>query len=94
MIERWLALQQEILGPTYEEATIALIDALRDFIKTDMEIANDIFREGGMTEKEVKAMQERGREYMLPFRQMLADLETYRLDPTLNGVCPIPDEWK
>ena len=69
------------LPPDYPEALMKLIDALRDFIRSEEELGRDLLREEQITRETYDAAQKR----MEPYRIMLKDLEDREFDPTLNG---------
>ena len=64
----------------YPEAHMKLIDALRDYIRTDETIGRDLLNEGSITLKQFDA----GSAALKPMREMLAELEKHEIDPTLG----------
>ena len=78
-IARWLDEQ----GPDWPTAHVALIDALRDYVRACEGDTRDLLDEGSITGEQ--AMAEAAR--LVRFRVMLADLEDDQLfDPTLRGL--------
>jgi hypothetical protein len=64
----------------YPEAHMGLIDALRNYIRTDEALARDLLNEGSITLKQYDA----GNFAIQPMRLMLADLEKHEINPTLG----------
>jgi len=64
----------------YPEAHMGLIDALRNYIRTDEAIARELLNDGSITIKQFNA----GNFSIQPMRLMLADLEKHEIDPTLG----------
>lgn len=63
----------------WPEAHIRLIDALRDYIRSDEAVAKDLLDEGQIT----RAEYDEGMAATNPMRAMLAELETHEMDPTI-----------
>jgi len=76
-IIRWLSEQP----PDWPEAHLNLIDALRDYIRAEEALANDLLDEGSITREQYNE----GMLSVVPMRMMLADLERHEIDPTLGG---------
>ena len=69
------------MGPDYPEALVNLIDALRAYIRVDIETADDLLCEGTITRAEYnKAMIETKQLMML-----LRHLEKAQVNPSLFG---------
>lgn len=66
--------------PDWPEAHVKLIDALRDYIRSDDMIGRDLFQEGSITREAL----EKGMAAIDPMRAMLADLEKHEINPTLG----------
>jgi hypothetical protein len=64
----------------YPQAHMKLIDALRDYIRTDESIGRDLLNEGSITPAQFEA----GSASLRPMREMLADLEKHEIDPSLG----------
>ena len=77
-VSRWLS-EQPLDWPT---AHIRLIDALREYIRSDEAIGRDLLNEGQIT----RAEYDDGKASTDPMREMLAELEQHEIDPTLDGV--------
>jgi hypothetical protein len=69
------------MPPDHNEAHLALIDALRDYIRAEVALARDLLEEKQITFDEVLA----GNASLQPMRDMLRELEAYEMDPTLHG---------
>jgi len=66
--------------------TIALIDALRDYIEAVDEECNMLLNDGTITPEDAADWKrERG-----AYRNILTNLESYQMDPTLENLLP----WK
>lgn len=70
------------VGPDWPEATINLIDALRAYIKVDQHLGRDLFQDGSIT----RVQYDEGMAALEPMIVMLRTLETWELDPTLDGL--------
>ena len=66
----------------YPEAYVRLVDALRDFIRSDKSVGEDLLREGVITREQY----ERGQAELQPHRLLLQRLEAHGIDPSLYGV--------
>jgi len=77
-VDRWL----DELGPDYPQCHVALIDALRDYIRNDEVIARDLSREGSITKEQVIA----NMEHIDRCRALLKELEDWSFDPSLCGL--------
>jgi hypothetical protein len=78
---REYALRREILGPDWMEAHIALLDALRDFIKIDKDAADECLRDGSFTRKQYEKVLAEHRH----LRKLLKRFEDFEPDPSLLG---------
>ena len=64
-------------------ALIKLIDALKNYIRSDEAIAKDLLQEeGGITREEY----DRGMAELEPMRALLAKLEAHGISPDLHGL--------
>jgi len=77
-LARWLDQQD----PDWPEALINLIDALRTYIRVDMNIGLDLIADGTITPLQYAE----GMKDIRRFEGLLAELEGHGPDPTLNGL--------
>ena len=75
-IRRWLS-EQPLEWP---EAYLKLIDALREYIRSDEAVARDLLNDGHITRK----IYDEGMADLQPMRKMLADLEKHEINPSLG----------
>lgn len=68
--------------PEWPEALIALIDALRNYLRSNDEIAEAFLREGEITREQFDKWQAERVAYV----EMLQRLEVEKIDPTLEGL--------
>lgn len=66
----------------WPEAHLRLIDALREYIRSDEAIGRDLLREGSITREQF----DNGTILTDPMRLMLVKLERFEMDPTLHGL--------
>jgi hypothetical protein len=78
-LERFIT---EAFGPTYPEATVILIDALRDYIRMDNDAEADAQIEGWTCTAEERR---KWAMHMQLIRLLLKELEEREVDPWLNG---------
>ena len=79
---RNMARVQERLGPCYVEAHINFIDALRDIIRAEVRIADELLGDGAITRQEYdKGMIEIKQPMMI-----LKKREDHEINPTLRGL--------
>ena len=74
------------MGPAYPEAAVALVDALRDYIRACEADMNDAAQEGGVTSEQWREWQAD----LDQFRKILKDVEAAEVNPCLDGLIP----WK
>ena len=77
-LARWL----DELGPSYPEATVALVDALRNYIRANDQLARDLLHEGQITIEEFR----RPWPHMKQCRSVLRELESMSVSENLCGV--------
>jgi len=70
------------LGPGLPEAVVTLIDALRNYIKAEKQVGEDLLMEGSITRAQFDELPK----YLEPFVTMLRALEEHGVDPTLQGL--------
>lgn len=75
---RWL----DEMPRDYTEAFVALVDALRDYIRSNESVLHDIVIDETITRDEY----ERALKRLEPYRAMLEEMEMHGIDPTLNGL--------
>jgi hypothetical protein len=69
------------LGPDYPECHVRLIDALRDYIRANEQIRDDLLRDDTIAEQ----LRE-GNERLASCRALLKDIEDFEFNPTLCGI--------
>lgn len=74
------------MGPSWPEAVVTLIDALRDYVRAEDEMGEDLLREGSITREQF----DEARKDRWLFTSMLKQLEKHGVDPTLQGLI----EWR
>jgi hypothetical protein len=77
-MKRWLFEQP----PEYPEAVVKLIDAIRDYLRSNQQIGNDLFQEGSIT----KLQFDEGMEADAPLVAWLKQHEEWNVDPSLHGL--------
>jgi hypothetical protein len=75
---RWL----DDLGPEYPECHVALIDALRDYIRNHEIITDDFLRDGTISIEQAKAAEP----HIDRCRALLKEIEGHSFDPSLCGL--------
>jgi hypothetical protein len=78
---RNLAIWRDAQPPDYCASHVALIDALRDYIRADDAITGDLVREDAVTPAQVRANNAR----MQRYRLLLRELEDHEFNPSLHG---------
>jgi hypothetical protein len=73
-------------GPDVPEASVKLVDALRDYIWAEDQTGKDLLGEGAITREQFLAVQIS----LKPYRVILAELERFEPNPTLDGRLPRP----
>jgi len=71
-------------GPTLPEATVSLVDALRDYLQAEKETCEELSLTGQITAAECKELND----HLKPFVQILQELEKWQVDQTLKGLLP------
>jgi hypothetical protein len=74
----------DALGPTLPEATVNLVDALRDYIEAEKQTSEELSSVGEITAAECKEL----KTHLKPFVQILQELEKWQVDQTLNNFLP------
>jgi hypothetical protein len=74
---RWLDEQ-----PDYQAAHVVLIDALREYIRANISIRDELIHEGGLTEEQVR----KGDEHIAQCRALLEGMVDFEFDPSLCGL--------
>jgi hypothetical protein len=77
-----IARAHDRLGLDCQTALVNLIDALRDCIRAEEGLADDLLSDGAISRKE----REDGLAWLLPLRLVLSNLEACEFDPTLHGL--------
>lgn len=77
-MRRWL----DEYGPDYPESHVALIDALRNYIRCCDQITEQLLHEGQITAEEARAETP----HMERCRTMLREIEDRSFDPSLCGL--------
>jgi hypothetical protein len=78
--DRYMSYLDE-LGPEYPEALVNLIDAMRVFIRVDLDLAKELLREGQITREQYDA----GVAENAPLVAWLKKSEEHGIDPSLHG---------
>jgi hypothetical protein len=68
--------------PDYPAAHVGLVDALRDYIRANEGLRDDLLREGGLTVEQARE----GDEHIDRCRALLKEIENWEFDPSLCGV--------
>lgn len=71
------------LPPSYPEAVVMLVDALREYLRSEDELTKDLQLEGAITRAQADTWWKGDRK---PFADMLAELEQRSFDPSLHGL--------
>jgi hypothetical protein len=82
-MSEWLKRHMDELPLDYPACYVALVDALRDYIRNDKRTMDDLLREGGT----LTSAQTQARHLHLEHcHTLLRDLETHGIDPSLCGM--------
>lgn len=70
------------MGPDFPQCVVELIDSLRNMIRADKELTDDLLREGSITIEDARDI---GKAQRLA-RELLAALEQYEVSCDLHGL--------
>jgi hypothetical protein len=81
-MSEWLKRRMDELPPDYSACYVALVDALRDYIRNDKQTMDDLLREGGtLTPAQTQARHL----HLKHCHTLLQDLEAHGINPSLCG---------
>ena len=69
-------------GPDCPTACVNLVDALRDYIRAEEDLADDLSSDGAISREQFKGHGA----WLQPARLLLKDLEAREFNPTLSGL--------
>jgi hypothetical protein len=69
------------MGPDYPECHVALVDALRNYIRCCEQITHDLLFQGSITIEEAKTESP----HMARCKTLLKEIDELNFDPTLHG---------
>jgi hypothetical protein len=84
----WLARECDDDPPSVPEATVRLVDALRDYIRAEDAVGDDLLFEGSITRAQYDEWL--NGDYRKRLADILKEFEGYGFDPSLQGLIP----WK
>jgi len=82
IFRRYAASLRDELPLDYSETVVALVDALREYIRTDEAITRDLLQENAITPEDVA----RVKPHMDRCRELLRELEEVEINPSLWGM--------